>query len=221
MAVANSGPYSDYAAWPDADPKELPLEITLRRTSHRTLLVVAFVGVILSVFTLSGEIPLSEDPASQRLAAYFLLLISALLAALFFALGRGGVQITLDTDQVHVAPKFLIGGGSGWREPLDGYSAIVWRKEKGSSGSPTSSGGERKSFVWHRIELVHPDPTKTLPLFQQTVYDAQLRPPDVVRLDQAGEPPKVPPALDPKRPERMWRSLAELTGLPAEDRGMS
>ncbi len=88
--------------------------------------------------------------------------IGVFIMALYFLTVRQQILIT-ETD-VHYDKKSLF-GKKEWYEALTAYRGVLHRTERRSSGS-SSSGGSRSSTTYYLVELIHPERSKTIKLWE-------------------------------------------------------
>jgi len=124
-----------------------------------------------------------------------------------------------------------LGGREDWREPLSAYDGVRWKRfALKDPESRQSDDSRRRTRYRHVIELVHPDPAKTVPLFSRTT--GRVNPLDVLGLvgkavvknggsvDRDGlkaEAERLAREANAGDPRARWEDFARRLDLPAID----
>ena len=214
-----------------SSPGELPIRV---RAADGTSAMIVRIGVgamiaIAGFFAWTGAMPLDRalGPAMASNIALAVIALGGLYVLRgLFSRGRGH-EFCISTNAVEktAGPGGKWKGG-GWKEPLSSYRGVRWRRM-----NLAQWGTRGRVRQVHVVELVHPDPARTVPLFARTSGRANAR--DTFRLvrdafaaSRSGKGDEVALRAEGLRLARqatgsdvrnVWEGLAALLRMPAID----
>lgn len=203
-----------------SEPGELPLRLRVA-SGGRSGLALIFLGAIILITggaIWTGAMPLSPllDLETASIVAVAVLIGGVLLIIRGLFSRKGGYEFTVSAEAV----KKTAGPGKNWTEPLSSYHGVRWRRQRSVD-----------DWDIHVVELVHPEPSRVVPLFSRTSGWAKktdtlkwVR--DVFNASKSGDADMSALEAEGMRLARhktgddvrdVWEGLAALLGMPAID----
>lgn len=139
-------------------------------------------------------------------------------------------QIRIDERTVSVTERGWT-GSSSWEEPLSAYDGVRWRRYVVNTDSDDSSDRHSRHYI-HVIDLAHPDPAKSVPLFRERagrpglgqVFDVLKQSAIAARDDTEAARDELDARTEEtlrtaggNDPRQHWETFARLFELPAID----
>ena len=195
------------------------VEIAAARGTNRTFLLFGLFMAGLAVVVVGGNVIDGMEGTELLAFAAIGVVFAVLLGPKLWTALQGGAtwrrSARLSGDAVE-ATDTMKGRTETWRAPLSEYEGIAHRI--GSASGVPASGAAAKVVRYDILEMVHPDPGRTIPLWKRPrTGTGGLSMADMIRAGREGRKEEVETALNsPRNPQ--LRAFAEraaaVTGLP-------
>ena len=203
----------------EADPERGIVEVAAARGTNRVFLLFGLFVAALAAIVVGGAV--MDGMESTQLLAFVTIgvVFAVLLGPRLWTALRGGATWRRSVrilDGAVEATDTMRGRAVTWRAPLSEYEGIAHRIGT-ASGVPAS--GVATKVVRHDIlELVHPDPGRTIPLWKRPrTATGGMGMAEMIRAGREGRKEEVEAALNSTRNPQL-RAFAEraaaATGLP-------